>query len=443
LISKESRINAAHVAWTALICSIFIWGLGEVRPGELGNTGNWYRIVLVLFAAIGGMFALLRNIHRLSQAFPGPLLLFLLYGLFAMISSAYIPRHSVYSMWKGFEVVTDVIVVAAMLSYAEAQASARMAYRIIVIVFIALMGIYWIEALLMPSAAFFPSRGIVPFAMQGVLPVMNGNALAFLSAVVAYAALCGFLNSTALSRQVLSLCVLAWALITLLLSQSRTSLIGLVVAICVYFIFDRRWVLLAVIATGSAIAAALTPLADVAEQYLIRGQSQQLFTSLSGRTHGWTAAWALFQQSPLIGHGFAAAARVEILGTAGASASTLHGAIFDVMVGVGLLGLIPWIAAILWTSLRLLSLAARAGRRRNQDLDRSHLAQMLGLLALILVRSSTSSGLAMHDHTLMLFLAVLAYVSAASRRASRDRAATPNRPQSVTSQGDVTPHAAV
>jgi dTDP-4-dehydrorhamnose 3,5-epimerase len=29
-------------------------------------------------------------------------------------------------------------------------------------------------------------------------------------------------------------------------------------------------------------------------------------TSLSGRTHGWSAAWDLFQQSPWFGHGFAA-----------------------------------------------------------------------------------------------------------------------------------------
>jgi O-antigen ligase len=441
LISKKFRFSAAHLAWTAMFCSIFIWGFGEVRPGTLGNTGNWYRIVLVVFAGIAGLYALLRNTNRLSQAFPGPLLLFLLYGLFAMISSAYIPTYSLYSMWKGFEVVIDVIVVAAVLSYAEVQGSARLAYRIIVILFVALMAVYWMEALFKPSAAFLPSRGLIPFTMQGVLPVMNGNAFAFLSAVVAFAAWCGLLTSRGISRRVFLSFVLAWALVTLLLAQSRTSLIGLVVAICVYLLFDRRWGLLALIVIGAAIAAALTPFADVAEQYVTRGQSQQLFTSLSGRTHAWAAAWALFQQSPVIGHGFAAAARVEILGTAGAS--TLHGAIFDVMVGVGLLGLIPWSAAILWTSLRLLSLTGRGARRRNEALDRSALAEMLGLLALILVRSSTSSGLAMHDHTLMLFLAVLAFASAASRRPLRRPAATPSVRQSVTSHADATPHAVV
>jgi O-antigen ligase len=441
--SKKFRFNAAHLAWTAMFCSIFIWGLGEVRPGTLGNTGNWYRIILVVFAGFAGLYALLRNTNRLTQAFPVPLLLFLLYGLFAMISSAYIPAYSFYSMWKGFEVVIDVIVIAAILSYAAAQGSAWMAYRIIVILFGTLIAVYWIEALLVPSGAFLPSRGLIPVTMQGVLPVMNGNAFAFLSAVVAFAAWCGLLTSRGLLRRGFSSLVFVWAVITLLLAQSRTSLIGLVVAICVYLLFNRRWGLLALIVVGAAIAAALTPFADVTEQYVIRGQSQQLFTSLSGRTHAWAAAWALFQESPVIGHGFAAAARAEILGTSGASASTLHGAIFDVMVGVGLLGLIPWVAGILWTSLRLLSLTGRSARRRNEALDRSALAEMLGLLALILVRSSTSSGLAMHDHTFMLFLAVLAFASAALRGPWHRPAAVPIDRQSVGSHADATPDAVV
>jgi O-antigen ligase len=211
---------------------------------------------------------------------------------------------------------------------------------------------------------------------------------------------------------VFSFIVLILALITLILAQSRTSLIGLVIAICVQLFFDRRFVLLLSMLILGVILAASTQFSNVTEQYLVRGQDKELFTSLSGRTHGWEAAWASFQQSPIIGHGFAAAARTEILGTSGAS--TLHGSIFDVMVGVGLLGSIPWGLAIVWTSLRLLALARRGHPRwKSATFNRSVLAEMLGVLALILVRSSTSSGLAMHEHDFMLFLAVVAYASAA------------------------------
>jgi O-antigen ligase len=408
----KSRFNAGHLAWAAMFCSILIWGFGEVQAGTIGNAGNWYRIVLVFLAGIAGGFALLTNTKGLSRAFSGPLFLLLFYGVVAMISSLYVPAYSFYSMWKGFEVVVDVIVIAGVLSYPQAQDSTERAYRIIIFLFGILMVVYLAEALLMPSSAFLPSRGLLPFMLHGVLPVMAENTVAFLAAVVTFAAWCGlFKPSSTIRRRLISVLVLALAMVTLILTQTRTSLIGLLVAVCVYLFFDRRFGWLSLIVAGAAIAASLTTFSDVAEQYLARGQSTQLFTSLSGRIPGWEAAWTLFQQSPMIGHGFAAAARIEILGAAGAS--TLHGSIFDVMVGVGLLGLIPWVLAVLWTSLRMFRLTFRHELWGHSGPARSKHAEMLGLLALILLRSSTSSGLAMHDHTFMFFLVVLAYASTA------------------------------
>jgi O-antigen ligase len=417
---SKARFNAAHVAWAAMFCSILIWGFRDARAAGLGDTGNWYRIALVLFAGILGMYAVLRNTSRLARGFDGPLLLFLLYGLLAMISSAYIPTYSLYSMWKGLEVVIDVIVIAAVITYPEPIASARLAYKILIALFGMLLLTYSIEALVVPSAALAPSRGFVPFTMSGVLPIMNGNALAFLSAVVAFGAFCNLLRTRNSFRRVLALIIFAWTMTVLILAQSRTSLVGLVVAICAFLLLDRRFGWLALIVALTIMVAALTSFVDVAQQYVIRGQSKELFTSLSGRTQAWEAAWRLFLQSPLFGHGFAAAARVEILGTGGRAASTLHGSIFDVMVGVGLLGLLPWAAAILWTMV----LAFRSARRgqamlRNAMITRSSTAEMSGLLLLILVRGSTSSGLAMHDHDFMLFLTVVAFFVTASRAALR------------------------
>jgi hypothetical protein len=56
---------------------------------------------------------------------------------------------------------------------------------------------------------------------------------------------------------------------------------------------------------------------------------------------------------------------------------------------------------------------------------RSVQAEMIGVMVLILVRASTSSGLAMHQDNFMLFLTVLAYTASmrrATRRTSHDNA---------------------
>src|SRR6266567_890448 len=261
------------------------------------------------------------------------------------------------------------------------------------------------------------------------MPIMNGNAVAFMTAVLAFAAWCRLLRPGSV-RRVFWLLVLGSALGMLILSQSRTSLIGLIVAIVLQLFFDRRFGLLLLLSILAALVAASAQISTVTEEYLVRGQSRELVSSLSGRTQGWEVAWASFQQSPVIGRGFAAAARAEILGTTGAS--TLHGAVFDVLVGVGLLGFIPWAAAILWTIVQLLGLGRRGlSRRRVGNLDRSATAEMLGLLALIIVRSTTNSDLALHEHTFMLFLTVLAFTTAARSLGRRLTAAVSERSQEL------------
>src|SRR5215467_16289241 len=167
--SKQTRsqFGVGHLAWLLMCCSILIWAVGELRPGELGNTSNWYRITLVLSAAALTAFGLLKNASRLSWGFSGPVVLLLCYGIVGMVSALYIPQYSLYSMWKASEVVVDVLVIAALLSYRQPQASARIAYNTILVVFALLMVMYWAEALLVPSFAFLPSRGLIPYTLQG------------------------------------------------------------------------------------------------------------------------------------------------------------------------------------------------------------------------------------------------------------------------------------
>jgi O-antigen ligase len=408
-----SGFNAAQLSWVAMFCSILIWGFGQTQAGTIGNAGNWYRIGLVFLAGGIALFALLRNASRLPNAFAAPLLLFLVYGIVAMISSLYIPAYSFYSMWKGFEIVVDVLTVVAILAYLHPYRAARLAYVIIVGAFRVLIVIALVEALVVPSGAFQPSRGLFPYMLHGVLPLMSENGLAFISAVVAYASWCDlFVPGKRVLRKLLRMLFLCLGLLTLVLTQSRTSLIGLAVATSVFLLFDRRFGWLTCILVAAGAAAALTSLVDVSQQFIMRGQSRELFESLSGRVQGWQAAWALFKLSPVIGHGFAASARVDILGPAGAS--TLHGAVFDVMVGVGLLGLLPWTLGVLLTGLQLVAFtfSSKLRGRANAMYTTRH-AEMLGLLTLIVIRSATSSGLAMHDHTFMLFLAIVAYTAAA------------------------------
>jgi O-antigen ligase len=265
----------------------------------------------------------------------------------------------------------------------------------------------WVGVILFPGEALLPSRGTISYTIKGVAPSLNGNTVAFYAAVVALDAICAVLEKQP-SRLPL---LLRWGwilavLITLVVAQSRTSLVGLILALLTYLFITKRLALLFFLVLISAVGLFGLGAYQGFESYFMRGQSTELFTSLSGRAGGWELAWEMFKQSPWVGHGFAAAARLNILGVGGAS--TLHGSIFDVIVGVGLIGLIPWSIALLYgftSSMRSPFVVVL------DESQRAMAARLFCVVVLIFVRSSTSSGLAMYEHTLTLALICFAYAN--------------------------------
>ena len=411
LIEEKSKIKLSHIAWITMFLSILIWGSGGGHTSALGNTGNWYRIILVLFSGAAVIWAIARNASRLTTNVSLSVWLLLLYGMIAFSSSQLIPEHSFYIMWKAIEVLLDVLIVMSIMSERQSLTSIWKAYQILILLTGMLMVSAWIGAVMMPSEALVWSRGYIPFTIQGVKPVLNGNGLAFTAAFIAYTQICSSYRKRSFSI-VRTVLILA-ALITLIVAQSRTSFIGFFVAIAIFLWsagYKKTFLWLFI---SSALIFLFTGLTHIIAKYLLRSQSTELVMSLSGRTQGWEAAWNLFLDNPILGSGFAAAARTQVLGVEGAS--TLHGAVFDVLVGVGTLGFIPWFLAIMMGGWTLYKLSRSKHPWLRSGKGKYYQAEMLGLFALLIVRNLTSSGISMHEHGFMLLLIILAYAGAMTR----------------------------
>jgi O-antigen ligase len=421
--SEQSNLfNFGLLAFVAMYLSTLLWYVaGDARPPPMGNDRNFYRMALVMSAGVIVGLALLRDPKLWPQAFPAPLLMLLFYGLLAMISSSFIPEYAFYSLWKSTEIVIVVLAAGAVLSYSNSRAQARNAYCAIVFLFTALTVLFAIEAPLMPDRALSPARGILSVQLRGALPVTPENALAFLSAVSGFAAFARLFRPAHWFKRALQVLFLVLAVVVLILAQSRTSFIGFCLAVLAYLWFDRRFPLLAVSAGLVLIAGVYASFFDIFSQYLLRGQDPTLVTSLSGRTPGWSQAWQEFQSAPLLGHGYAAYARATILGLGGPT--SMHGALFEVMVGTGGLGLFAWGGAIIWTMLRLYLLPASGAHWFQTSIGRSMRAEMIGVAMLILLRGSTSSGLAENEDNLILFLSLLIYTET-MRRITRQESAS-------------------
>jgi hypothetical protein len=421
-VAKETRFdhrpvrnaNLAVVAWVTMFCSILIFRASDLETSGLGNKDNYYRIILVLFSAAASVSILLVNTNRLRQYISGPLVFLEMYGLYAMITGLFVPAYALYAMWKGFEIAVDVLVVMALLSYKQAHANVFTAYRTIVSAFTILIGIWWVEALIWPTVAFVPTKGLLGFELQGISPVYNPNTVGFAAALVALAAFCRLFYDSRGFRKIVTCVVLALAIVTLIASQSRTGIGGLVLAVCAYLFFGKRHLMLFLALTVTTILFLATSFGDVAEEYLVRGQTVGSLSTLSGRTAAWEKAWDAFLLSPYFGNGFVAYTRSEIFGIGGSS--HLHNAVLEALVGTGAIGTFFWLGAVLWMGvlalrLRQVKLVCPGNSRQMISGD-----EMIGVFVLVMARAFTSSGPAFHDHSFMVLLAVAAFVSANAKQ---------------------------
>ena len=391
-----------------MIFSIVIWyKFSEASAGELGNTRNIYRMVLVIVAALSAINLLMKHSKDVLRTINLPLALLLTYGFTAFLSSLLIPQNAFYTMWKSIEIVIDVLAILGIIAATKSVYGPITAYRWLMFYNMMMLGFILAGLMIFPSEALRPSRGVIPFFLQGHVPVLNPNTVGFISVQLVLHSMASLFRSTRAKQCIFYAILLLASLVALILAQSRTSMVGLVAGIGIYLILDnKKWVLLSA-AVFTLVVTFFMSGTSLITEYLLRGQSEELVMTLSGRTHGWAAAWDLFSQSPLFGNGFAAAARVEILGSQ--NASTLHGALFDVIVGVGLAGLIPWLLAIVLMLSTMAKLTFTMKRWITTKYERSFHAEMVGITAVLIIRSVTSSGIAMHEHAFMLMLCIIGY----------------------------------
>ena len=124
---------------------------------------------------------------------------------------------------------------------------------------------------------------------------------------------------------------------------------------------------------------AIFGLASLSKEYIYRGQSEKVFTSMSGRTNYWESAWDVFLQSPVVGHGFYS--QRTILGW-----SSVDNTYLQVLVTMGLLGLFIIIMPILKMTFQLIKTLPK--KTMSSDAKQVWL-QLTSIYILIMVRSLT------------------------------------------------------
>jgi len=258
--------------------------------------------------------------------------------------------------------------------------------------------------------------------LTGVFPIEAANVVGEIGAFVAIVALCRLLPLDKERRpdRTWYLLILILGMSALLASQTRNDLAAFLFGFGLIILTSRR------LRLGAALAAAMIPVFALAGvnskiyDYLLRGQSENEIASLTGRMGWWSFAWDQFQKHPFTGLGAYAAGRFAILGKLGLDMGSLHSDYIETMVGTGLFGLIPLLAALIGTWWLLV----RFVRDRSlTSLERQLAYESIGVLGVITLHSFFNVEIVWQAP--LAFLAVLGYAEFLRRKQKAARAIEP------------------
>ena len=200
------------------------------------------------------------------------------------------------------------------------------------------------------------------------------------------------------------LVLLALGIYTLIASQTRNAMAGLVVGILVVLLFERRLWIGALGVAGTVPLLLFTRVGPRVLQFLERDQSEQQLETMSSRVTWWSFALHQFQQRPLTGFGAYAAGKFAVLGKLGIVASQIHSDWLEILSGSSLWGLLPFTVAFFWCWWII------GGSYRDRTLtprERQWLPEIAGVFGVLSVRSFFN--VEMSWHAPLLYFAIIAY----------------------------------
>jgi O-antigen ligase len=396
-----------EVPLVLLLASTLVWrtrGATALATNPLDSAAQ-LRIAMVAAAALLGFFAFFSPPR--PEATPRerlttlPFRLYLAYLAVVIVGIPFSVKPLLTS-YRALELAVGCIVLLGAYR-ALGNAAARRIEATIYWFSIALLGSVWIGRFLDPARALArPTDTAVPlkWELQGVYPSMAANTVGALGALVAIWSLSRYFNPRRYGgRRWVALALTLGGVVSIIAAQYRTGYLAFTAGALVIFWLRKRSLFVVLLATAILILAWSPSLIGSAQPYVLRGQTTQEASQLSGRVDFWSAAVPVWERSPVVGRGLWTASRYEVLAPLGFdTTASVHSTWVEALVGTGVLGLGLLLASVLET-LRRAWKAARA----------SPWAPIgpLALMVMLTVRSLTGNLFESFGHEQLVFLAIV------------------------------------
>jgi O-antigen ligase len=357
-LAKSRRLAAGlrwwHWLWLVVFASGLVFRTRDIDTLHEAPLDFWavWRILLMGLVALVLLSRLAtRRIDWVASLFRGVPAGLVLCAIMSLASTAW----SVYPMWtlyKSVEYLIDLALLAAILTAVRNAEDLKSLFDLTWFLAGLLLLTVWLGLFLRPDVALVPGVGLIGVQIQGVVPSISANGVGDLGGTLLLVAGTRLLFRN--HHRSLYWMVLLAALPTVVFAQSRSPATAALLGLLAVLILARRFGLLILVGVAGAALISLSSAEAVVHQAFLRGQSPELFYSLSGRVGWWIYAWEVFRGSPFLGLGGYAGARFAVLGPLGATeVSSIHNAWLEILLGVGLIGFLPFLVTFLrvWPNL--------------------------------------------------------------------------------------------
>ncbi len=308
-----------------------------------------FRVLCVALAMILAAFALISRplaVPSNGRATSLPIRVFFLYVVVVFLGA---PQSFSLALtgYRGVELLAGVMVVVGARHLVGDEAGDRIG-SVLYWFTVGLLLSVWIGYIVAPDQAIVylaTKEAPIPFQIRGLFPSYSANAVGSLGVLLTFWSLARLrrVASPVRSQQMLAYSMAALGLVSLVLAQYRTGYGAFIVALLVYLLLGRRWLLASGLLLVMIVVVAKSPstFAEQAEPFLLRGQTTEQASTLSSRVDFWTAAVPVWEESPLIGKGLLTGTRFEVLAPLGYTyTSGIHSTWVEALVGTGVIGIV-------------------------------------------------------------------------------------------------------
>jgi O-antigen ligase len=419
---QTSSFRWMYLAWILILAGSSVWNLTrDVRFSvEEAGADNYVRLVLLsigvlIVLAIGARY----RFAFLSELGAGVLAVFTFLALWSVASTLWSVSPAG-TLAKSFEYCAQlsIFVLAASLICSGNPRNRLLALKSVFdwnwFLLCLSLALVYVGILVWPDYAIVDGVGELGFSLQGALPAVSANGVGQLGAILGIVALVRVQRPGA---KKVFIPILAISLLTMVLAQSRSPILGFLLAVVVVLVASRRFGLLLFV-SGLVGTALLSPYGLTIYEFLRRDQTDETISTLSGRTTYWGESFQALHGNWLNGYGANVGGRYVLQTALGETeVSTTHNMYVETLVDIGLVGLVLLLTGLALSWFWLFKLRSYA---MKNPISRILWLESLGLFTILMVRSFFSVSF-IWSQTVLTFGLVLIFVAVMRKEVVQER----------------------